>query len=415
MFATADGIFRYTEFDPMNVVLARLLALVLCGLAFANTNITNLGNPANYQRFSVPFYAQPVPVVFDPGMMIDEPRTLTNASLRTLYRQLERRPTQVLLNHLLSAKGRYALNDFLFYKLARNSVESIYRGQSPAAREVTLYKLLVDAGFDARLTFRGDRVFVNVYTKEELFEVPIIEADGRPYANISCLEGDCKGRQRLYIFNDHPNPRGRSFSFQLRNWPQLAKQPTHKELTFRYHGVDQQLKVTFDKTMVDIMADYPFIHEYCYLETPLSPTLAGSLLPQLVSYMAGMDTQQQLELLASFTRSAFHYKEDREYFGRSKPMVPEEVFGYSFSDCEDRSALFFALVRDLLGLPMAVIAYDDHLTVAVGSDLIEGDAFHYEGQRYVFCDPTGPRNSSRIGQIPPGYEDKHFNVIGTYN
>ncbi|WP_157976116.1 hypothetical protein [Lewinella sp. IMCC34191] len=398
----------------MKTVLARLTFLALCLMAFANTNLTNLGNPANYQRFSLPFYAQPVAVTFDPGMLVDEPATLSNASIRHTYNQLEKRPTQVLLNHLLAAKGQYRLNDFLFFKLARHTLNSIYGGESPLVQNITLYKLLIDSGFDARLTFRGDQLFVNVYTTEDLFEVPIIQSNGRTYANISCLAGDCKGRQRLYIFNEHPNPRGKSFGFQLPAWPQLVEQPTEKALEFKYHGVTQKMNVTFDKTMVDIMTDYPFIHEYCYLDTPLSPTLSASLIPQLDALMRGMDTQQKLELITSFTRSAFAYKEDNEYFGRSKPMVPEEVFGYSYSDCEDRSALFFALVRDMLDLPMAVIAYDDHLTVAVGTD-IPGDSFNYRGQRYVFCDPTGPRNSSRIGQVPPGYEDKSFTVIGTYN
>lgn len=398
----------------MKVQFSRLAALLLCLLLFANTNVTNLGNPANYQNFSLPFYAQPVAITYDPGMRIANPGQLDNQSIRGAYNQLQRKPTQVLLNSLLKAKSTYALNDFLFYKLARRCVGVIYEGSSINAQEITLYKMLVDAGFDARLTFRGDRVFVNVYTNEELFEVPIIDTGGRPYANLSCLDGNCQGRQRLYIFNDQPNPRGRSFGFQLRSWPTLTEQPIQKQLEFLFHGVGQKLEVTFDKTMVDIMEDYPFIHEYCYLETPLSPTLAKSLLPQLRTYMHDMDEQQQLELLASFTRSAFAYKEDNEYFGRSKPMVPEELFGYNYSDCEDRSALFFALVRDLLGKPMAVVAYDDHLTVAVGSDL-PGDSFEYRGQRYVFVDPTGPRNSSRIGRIPPGYEDKNFTIIGTYN
>ncbi len=398
----------------MKCIAARLVVLLLCLMAFANTNLTNLGNPDNYQRFSIPFYTQAVDLTYDPGMLVEEPVTVTNASIRATYNQLERRPTQVLLNHLLAAKAHYRLNDFLFYKLAGSTIAAIYRGESLNAQRITLYKLLVDSGFDARLTFRGNEVFINVYTTQELFEVPIIETAGRPYANLSCLGGKCEGRQRLYIFNDHPNPRGKSFGFQLEAWPVLAEQPIAKDLEFTFHGVAQQLQVTFDQTMVDIMSDYPFIHEYCYLETPLSPTLTQSLLPQLQHFMEGMGTQQQLELLASFTRSAFAYKEDNEYFGRSKPMVPEELFGYSYSDCEDRSALFFALVRDLLDLPMAVIAYEDHLTVAVGTDM-EGDSFHYKGQRYVFCDPTGPRNSSRIGQVPPGYEDKSFTIIGTYN
>ena len=398
----------------MKTILSRLLVLALLCLGLTGISPDNYGDPANYHRFDLPFYAEAVPIVYDPGMIIDSPRKLDYYGLNSAYRSLKKKPTRVLLNSLLEAKKRYQLNDYLFYKMARNSMKVVYSGRGGNALEISLFNLLIDAGFDACLTYRGNQVFVNVYTKEDLFEVPIIDTGGRPFANLSCLEGNCDGRQRLFIFQERPNPQGRSFGFQLRNWPTLGSQPTEKNMRFQYHGVSQDLKVTFDKTAVDIMSDYPFIHEYCYLETPLSATLRESLLPQLRRYLEPLDQQQRLELLASFTRSAFQYKEDNEYFGRSKPMVPEELFGYSFSDCEDRSALFFALVRDLLNLPMAVIAYDDHLTIAVGSADIPGDSFTYKNQRYVFCDPTGPKNSSRIGQIPPGYEQKNFQIIGTY-
>ena len=399
----------------MKYTVTYLLAAVL-GLAFL-TGLAgnNTGREANYQRFEFPFFSSPVAITYDVDMRLADFSHIDNETLRQSLRTLRRKPTHALLNSLLQAKQEYELNDFLFYKMARNATQIIYEGSSRNAQELTLYQLLLDAGFDARLTYRGNKVYVNVHTEEDLFEVPIIDVRGKPYANVSCMGGDCSGRQRLFIYDEQPNPRGRSFGFQLNRWPSLAVQPEEKQLRFQYHGVPQDLTVTFDRTMVDIMRDYPFIHEYCYLETPLSATLSESLLPQLRAYMKGLDQQQQLELLASFTRSAFQYKEDNEYFGRSKPMVPEELFGYSYSDCEDRSALFFALVRDLMDLPMAVIAYDDHLTVAVGSETLPGDSFRYEGRRYVFADPTGPRNSSRIGQIPPGYEDKYFSVIGSYN
>ncbi|TXF87042.1 hypothetical protein FUA23_18785 [Neolewinella aurantiaca] len=390
-------------------VLAAALLLILSG-----SSSSGLGTPENYHRFELPFYAQPVDIVYDPAMVIPDPGPLTSISIVKSYRLLTKKPTRVLLNSLLEAKQRYELNDFLFYKLARTSLQVVYGDADQNAREITLFGLLVDAGFDARLTYRGNRVFVNVYTTEDLFEVPIIDTGGRPYANLSCLNGECSGRQRLFILDEHPNPRGRSFGFQLDNWPALGVQATEKQMHFKYHGIQQDIKVTFDRTVVDIMKDYPFIHEYAYLETPLSGTLRSSLLPQLRRYLEPLDERQRIELLVSFTRSAFEYKEDNEYFGHSKPMVPEELFGYSFSDCEDRSALFFALVRDLLNMPMAVVAYDDHLTIAVGTDNITGDSFTYEGKRYVFCDPTGPKDSSRIGQIPPGYENKNFQIIGTY-
>jgi len=390
-------------------------AIAVVSLLFLmGTSAPHLGDPANYHRFELPFYAQPIDIVYDPGMVIPDPGPLTHVSITQSYRTQSAKPSRVLLNSLLAAKQRYQLNDFLFYKLAKTCVQVVYGDQTPNAQEITVFSLLIDAGFDARLTYRGNRIFVNVYTSEDLFEVPIIDSGGRPYANLSCLQGDCDGRQRLFILDERPNPGGRSFGFQLRSWPALGVQPIVKPMQFNYHGVPKKLNVTFDRTMVDIMRNYPFIHEYAYLETPLSATLQESLLPQLKKYLDPLNEAERIEFLVSFTRSAFNYKEDNENFGHSKPMVPEELFGYNFSDCEDRSALFFALVRDLLNMPMAVVAYSDHLTIAVGSDQIKGDSFIHKGKRYVFCDPTGPKDSSRIGQIPPGYENKNFHIIGTY-
>jgi len=96
-------------------------------------------------------------------------------------------------------------------------------------------------------------------------------------------------------------------------------------------------------------------------------------------------------------------------------MVADELFFYAFSDCEDRSALFFSLVKELLGLPMIVIAYEDHLSIAVSSTGLMGSTIAYNGKRFVFCDPTGPRLSSTIGKIPKGYENQDFKIIGAYN
>lgn len=398
----------------MKTVISFLALATVLLLSLAGSTASHLGDPANYHRFELPFYAQPVSIVYDPAMVIPDPGPLTHVSITRAYRVQAKKPSRVLLNSLLEAKQRYQLNDFLFYKLAKTSVQVVYGDRDQNAQEITLFGLLIDAGFDARLTYRGSRVFVNVYTSEDLFEVPIIDSGGRPYANLSCLDGQCDGRRRLFILDERPNPNGRSFGFQLRSWPVLGVQPTVKSMRFNYHGVPKKFDVTFDRTMVDIMRDYPFIHEYAYLETPLSKTLRESLLPQLSKYLEPLNEAERIEFLVSFTRSAFNYKEDNEYFGHSKPMVPEELFGYNFSDCEDRSALFFALVRDLLNMPMAVVAYSDHLTIAVGSDQIKGDSFTHKGQRYVFCDPTGPKDSSRIGQIPPGYENKNFHIIGTY-
>lgn len=398
----------------MNRRFLLIFLVISCFLATSSLHRSDVAS--GWEQFHIDFYGQRIQIEFDPAMRIAVPSNLNYAAVERGYTDLEARPNYVFLNSLNEARIRYQLNDYLFYKLARNCMAYIYNGDFSSAREIGLFGLLAEAGFDARLTFRSSKAFVNVYTDEELFEVPIIDDSGRSYANVSCLNGECTVRQSLYIYNRRPNPGGRSFSFKLPEWPELNSRPQRRQLQFSFHGQPQSLEVSYDKTMVDIMADYPFVDEYCYLETPFSEVLRASLLPQLRSAMNELELnlEGRLEYLASFTRSAFAYKEDNEQFGRSKPMVPEELFSYAYSDCEDRSALFFALVRDLLDLPMAVIAYEDHLTVAVATDEVKGDDFMLDGQRYIFVDPTGPSNSSRIGRIPPGYESKPYTIIGKY-
>ena len=392
-----------------------MYALLLGGVGLVFLNTTAPSEASEVATSSFPFYSEFIELSYDPAMVISEPSTIDNLVLRRLYRQLQSRNNELLFEELMRTKEQLGLNDFLFFKLAQQSVDRIYKGKSPRAQTLVVFYLLNRAGFDVRLTFREQRLYINVHSKDDLFEVPIIRDGGRAYANISCLDGTCLGKRSLYISDLHPNKgKGRSFGFALTQWPRLRAQPVDRLVTFYYRGARQELPVRFDQTVVDIMADYPFLEEYCYLDTPLSATLAASLLPTLRGWLSKLDQRQGLELLVSFTRSGFSYMEDTKYFGRSKPMVPEEVFGYPYSDCEDRAALFFALVRELIDLPMVVIAYEDHLSVAVSADEVPGDSFDYQGKRYVFCDPTGPANSSVIGRIPPGYENAEFQIIGQY-
>jgi hypothetical protein len=134
-------------------------------------------------------------------------------------------------------------------------------------------------------------------------------------------------------------------------------------------------------------------------------------LPQFQEILKNKTEKEALEILASFTRSAFQYKNDNDYFGKNKPMIGDEVFYYPYSDCEDRSALFYYLVNELLRLPMIVIAYDDHLTIAVATSRSLGDAIYFKNKKYYICDPTGPSNSEKIGKAPVGYTHQKFEIL----
>ena len=366
---------------------------------------------------TIPFYSERVSIAYNTEIVVPFHAPVNEKNLIDYYQQLARRDYQTLLQALQQKRQIYALNDWLFYELLRETVDKILEGKEAVQRELTCWFLLSQLEYDTRLTFREQRVFLYVYTLDEVFEVPMIEDAGRTYVNLSSIRRPEEQQGPLFLLHFRPRPGGRAFSFYLQQLPALQPRPALRSFEFAYGEYVYQVEVEADETIVDIMRRYPFIAERQYLEVPFSASVATSLIPQFRRMLRGKTQREALAFLVAFTRSSFSYKDDKEFFGHSKPMIADEVFHYPFSDCEDRSALFYRLVRELLDLPMIIVAYEDHLTIAValaGADDEAGDAISFEGRRYIICDPTGPVNSTAIGRAPKGYEDAAFTIIGRY-
>lgn len=363
------------------------------------------------------FYDQNLALTIPDGFKYVYELRVEEMALRGLYKDFERRPYQVFLADLQATANTLQLNDWLYAQLIRKSLQALYSTTTDDPDpivEYSTYFLLAKSGYDVRLTYRDKLLQVNVFTNDILYEIPLIQDNGRQFANISSgVRASNLGRS-MYLLDQQPQRDGRAFSFLMNRWPSMLKGNEERTVVFEYRGHTQELKVRYNPGVAALLRDYPLVDEQWYMDAPLSEALQLSLLPQLRKLIQGKSRRESLELLVAFTRSAFVYKDDKIEFGGNKPMVADELFYYPFSDCEDRSALFYSLVKTLLGYPMIVIAYEDHLSIAVAVPGIRGDAVTYNGKVYIFCDPTGPQHSSEIGVVPQGYENQSFEIIGSY-
>ncbi len=83
---------------------------------------------------------------------------------------------------------------------------------------------------------------------------------------------------------------------------------------------------------------------------------------------------------------------------------------YPYCDCEDRAILFSWLVRDLLGLDVALVYYPGHLAIAVRfNEDVQGDAMIINGQKFIVCDPT--YIGAPVGKQMPGLEYEKAQAI----
>jgi len=336
----------------------------------------------------------------------------TPVNLQLGYQELEQSPYQALLSDLENHRDDLMLNDWLYYDMIWQMADQIYGAEHPSQRDLLAWFLLSKSGYETLITYKEDQVFINIQSDDQIFDVPRFEVSGKKYVNVSAIHQ--KGVQMsstvslLPFFAPHEE---KTFEFQLDHLPNLIAEPVESTITFQWKEKDIQLEVTSDRTIYKMMQHYPLFAEAQYMQTPLSHTLASSLLPQLKLMLKGKDERASLQFLAAFTRSAFSYKEDHAQFGKNKPMIADELFHYPYSDCEDRSALYASLVRELLGLPMLVIAYADHLSIAVATETNLGTPIHHNGKAYYICDPTGPSNSYKIGNPPAGYQSQGFEIL----
>jgi len=76
--------------------------------------------------------------------------------------------------------------------------------------------------------------------------------------------------------------------------------------------------------------------------------------------------------------------------------------------------LFYFLVKELYNLPMIVVAYPEHVTVAVKFDTPIGTTIAYNGEQYTFCEPTPQEEELKVGEIPLKYAQQQSSIVYVY-
>ncbi len=376
-----------------------------------------LGFMLPMQHAELSFYGETVELTYPAELFANGTLYLNGDGIDNYLLAVEGKDWDVIHNQLDAYRHRWELNDWLYFKLVHQTLDEIAEFVGEPEQRLLEYHLLTMAGFDTRLCYdiNSQDVYVYVFSGEAMFEVPIIEDDGRKYVNLSAALFPRKHHSRsLNMHTARPNPTGKSFSFSLLELPRLTPQLIERPYFFTYQGEALTLHTSSDRTIIQWMEDYPFFEEGLYMQIPMSDASSAQLYGQLEEMLAGKSNAESLSFLAAFTRGAFDYKEDKEAFGFSKPMIAEETLFYATSDCEDRSALYFNLVKKLLDLPIIAIAYDDHLSIAVASDELIGKSYWHEGRSYKVCDPTGPSGTSEVGNPPHGYANRRFEVVASY-
>lgn len=389
-----------------------LLILSILILSLARTDLIA-------QMTHLNFCGEKISFQFDQGSRFNIPAAVSTSMISSFYEQVEELQLDQVLASLQQYREKNQPDDWLYYQLIRRVANSI----SPKAENYeryTLYKwiLLAKSGYDVLLTTSGKTMLFYVRCDENTYNIPNKVYNGKQYA---CLNyHDYPGIEldnMLFTVVDLAIPNAtKAFSYKITALPYFPKSDyKEKDIRFNYYENEYRFKIQLNSQIKSIFTNYPVVDYESYLNIPISQETYQSLIPILRKNLKGMTVKNGVDYLMRFTRYAFLFENDTKVFGGEKRLSPEQTLLYDQSDCEDRVALFYFLVKEVYNLPMIVISYPNHVTIAVNFEKPIGNTVVYNGKTYSICEPTPQKTDLQIGQLLPELLHSSFKISYVYN
>ncbi|RDC56417.1 hypothetical protein DU508_12520 [Pedobacter chinensis] len=369
------------------------------------------------QKHVFEFYDGTFNFEVSPSFVLPVAQIPASVEVSKFYDEISLSDYHDLISSLKAYQEKHHLNDWIYYQLIRRTAEEI----SPKVQNYfryTLYKwfLLSKCGYDARIAIGNEQIIFYVRNDEDISDIPFFMIDDQKYMCLNYHDYGKLFKQNIYIPIKIRMPEAKkSFSYKVTRMPEFKPESYEsKEVEFSYKQKVYHFKLKVNEEVQTIFKNYPVVDYESYFNIPLSRETYSSLIPILKENVKRMDQKKGVDYLMRFTRYAFLYEDDGQNFGKEKRLSPEQTLLNEYSDCDDRAALFFYLVKEIYNLPMIALLYPTHLTMAVQFDKPVGNFILYQGKKYSFCEPTPQIQDLKIGQISNNLKNIKYEIVYAY-
>jgi hypothetical protein len=344
---------------------------------------------------------------------------IRDEDIQHFYQQINQTDYTGIISQLLLLQARLKLDDWLFYQLIRRTAQEMSPKEENYHR-YTLYKwfLLSKCGYDATVAFNETHLTFYVRSDENIYGIPYFNRDAHLYICLNYHDyGSIDFEQEKLTETSVRIPEGQlPFSYKITQMPDFKPDEyAIKDLQFDYNDQVYHFQVKLNPQVKTLFNNYPVADFETYFNIPLSKETYQSLIPELKRIVKKGSQKEGVDFLMQFTRYSFLYQTDQINFGKEKRLSPEQTLLYEHSDCDDRAALFFYLVKEIYNLPMIVLLYPSHVTMGVQFDKPVGDPIMYKGKSYSICDPTPQKQQTNIGELTKKMKHMSYEVVYEYN
>lgn len=304
---------------------------------------------------------------------------------------------------LENIRKEHSMSDWALYTTIKKMTDAVYIEEYVNEKVMTQMFLLSQMQYKARVGSSGGQMILLLPFSAPIYQVPYITDDNEDFYIYSYSR--LNSQDPLYTFSDDFSAAEKKMNLVIDRQLIVSNSDYQlKSMPSWTQYIGEEVSVPLNIPCVKFTLDYPQSDLMTYHLSDVDIQLKKAVFTS-VKYKIlkdSMDPVQAVSFVLTLIQRGFDYKTDYEMFGRAKPLFVEESFFYGSNNCKDRVLVFSWLVKDLLGLDVAMFSYKGHVAcgVALPSD-VTGDSFSINGIRYVMCDPT--YIGAPIGATMPKY------------
>lgn len=318
-----------------------------------------------------------------------------------------------LLYECFNVREKSDLCDWAFYKMTEALSRKLYPYSQDEASLLQAY-LMIQSGFKLRIGYSDDDGHIHfiICPDSQIYGYPFWEMGQDCYY---LLDGSDVETMRLVAVDYESSLPMRMMITQRNILADNLSEVRHMQ-SDRYPDV--RMDYCANLNMIAFYDEYPesMVNNDSrtrwrfYAEVPAGYRFQLKLNERFVQPYSTLSELEKVERILNFVQTAFVYEYDDKIWGGDRAFFPEETLYYPYCDCEDRSILFSRMVRDAVGLDVALIYYPGHLAAAVKfNEPVSGDYIVVDGKRYTICDPT--YINAPVGMTMPDMDNSTAYVI----
>ena len=289
---------------------------------------------------------------------------------------------------VLELRDKYNLSDWAYLQLLETIANKYCEDKNGAT--LLMAFLYCQSGYQMRLAVDNSKLMLLYGSRHQIFDKGYFNVDdvcfyplGEPSNSINICGAAFEGETPMSFIIDKEQLLGVDMSAE-----RAITAERDKDISIVSY-VPKELIEFYNTYPTSVLDGNPMTRWAMYANTPLAQKTKDKLYPSLRKCISKEDKLLAAEMLLNWVQTGFVYEYDDKVWGHDRAFFAEETLYYPYCDCEDRSILFSRLVRDLLGLDVALIYYPGHLATAVCFDQeVAGDAMIIGGRKFIVCDPT---------------------------